>query len=83
MADIFKIPDIGAFTIECVHSAQRATPQRFDSFDQAKQYADDAIVGNIFIVCRGLKKNNGDIGFTTSYHIDAQRIQGVWKMANE
>ena len=83
MVDIFKIPDTGAYTIECVNSAQRATPQRFDSFDQAKQYADDTIVGDIFIVCRGWKKSNGYSEFTVAYHIDAQRIQGVWKMANE
>lgn len=83
MADIFKIPDKGAFTIEYARSVSKATPSIFDTFEAAKQYADLNVLGDIFIVSHGLKMNQGDESYKTSYHIDAQRIHGVWTMANE
>lgn len=82
MADRVKIPETGAYTLECVHSHYRAAPCRFDTFDQAKRYADDQpVIGDIFIVCHTLTQNQGDEGWRTSSHVDAQRIKGIWKMA--
>lgn len=83
MTDIFTIPDKGAFTIECARSVTRLTPTRFDSFEAAKQFADENLTADLYIVCHGQKMNHGDASTKTTFHVDAQRIKGEWTMANE